>query len=80
MLAEENHTVWTIFQHLVTQARVAGMGGVTGFDYSALPVLFAAYDVPTCEWQFYMEKLLELSQIALRYWNTEKSKEPDSGI
>lgn len=64
-----NSVAWTIFQHLTTQAKVGGMGGVFGFDYSALPVLFTAYSVQECQWANYMEKIHVLSSIGVKHWN-----------
>ncbi len=53
---------------------MGGLGGFLGFDYSALPVLFAAYGVHESEYQIYMDKILILTTVASKYWNADTKK------
>lgn len=74
ILLLENETAWMIFEATTTQLRIAGMGGVLGFDYSSLPFLFATYGVPETEHLILLQKLNAMYQVALKIWN--KPKEP----
>jgi hypothetical protein len=75
VLDPENVLVWEMFNlHLASQARVGGMGGFLGFDYSVLPLLFQAYEIAPFEWSVYLEKIAILSRIAVKCWNTETKK------
>lgn len=50
------------------------MGGFVGFDYGALPVLFKAYGIADCEWPIYLDKILILTTVASKHWNSEVKK------
>jgi hypothetical protein len=68
VLEPENITAWTIFQTLMTQFRTAGLGGFVGFDYTVLPFLFKAHDVPESEQFLMLDKINLLSQLAHKYF------------
>lgn len=70
-LASANETAWEIFRHMLTQARVAGMGGVTGFDYSCLSVLFESFEVDLNERPIMLEKLQILGSVAVEMFNKD---------
>jgi hypothetical protein len=53
---------------------MGGMGGVTGFDYSALPFLFEVHGVDKSEWAEYLDKICVLSEVALKYFNKRDDK------
>lgn len=68
-LDPRNAWIWECFLALASQANVGGMGGVVGFNYAALPVIFAAKGIPFALWGYFVEKLEVITPIALRYWN-----------
>ena len=47
------------------------MGGFVGLDFSSLSTLFEAWGVPVCERRFVIEKLVIVSSIAVKYWNSD---------
>jgi hypothetical protein len=57
---------------LATQSRSAGMGGFTGFDYSALPFILEAKDIPRSMWPTVLRAIELITPIALNYWNPKE--------
>ncbi len=72
ILMPENEIVWGIVMHLMSQARVGGMGGFVGFDYGALPMLLEAYDIPKNHWQFLLDDIRMVGEIASKFFNAKK--------
>lgn len=66
--------VWDLFSDVASQARMAGLGGVVGFDYAALPFLFHVHQIPETDWWITLRKLQVVFAVALKYWN----KKPDA--
>ena len=73
-LMAENVQAWEVFVVLATQLRVAGMGTITGIDLSAFEVVCNAKDVPQYERSDVMDKVLEISRIACKFWNEAKEE------
>lgn len=78
MLDAGNLVEWELFEETATHVRTAGMGGIVGFDYSALPMFLKAYDVPESEWWIVLKKLGLIYSIAVRLWNEQSNKKPPS--
>jgi hypothetical protein len=69
LLDPRNEWLWDVYNSLVTQSRVAGLGGFSGFDYSALPFILKAKGVPESLWAQVLETIEMLTPLALKYWN-----------
>lgn len=61
-----------MFQILQSQARVAGMGGVLGVDFTAIEVVLRMYDVPEEDHFVYFSQLVEVFNVASSIWNRPK--------
>lgn len=70
-LMAENQIAWELFEDTTQQLRVGGMGGIFGFEFSALPVLFTIHQIPEEDWFVMFKKLNTVYSIALRIWNVK---------
>ncbi len=75
-LLPTNEDVWAIFLELTSQARVGGFGGVFGFEYTALPIVFQLHCVPEEYWHEYYIKLHRTWVVAMKHWNKKEEKKP----
>lgn len=50
------------------------MGGVVGFDISALSFLLKMHQIPESRWQFEFEKVMAYSQVAVKHWNKDEDE------
>lgn len=69
VIMPENREAIELFWHCSTQWRV-GVGGATGLDYSALPVVMAFADVANQQACFEKIRILESEQ--LKIWHANK--------
>lgn len=74
ILEEGNVEIWKVFEILHTQARIAGLGSFVSFDYGPLSMIFKAMSIPESEWIFALEKLNAITNVALKYWTSEKKE------
>ena len=72
ILLLDNYEVWTIFELLLGQPRMGGMGGFAGIDFSALKLIFEAFDIPRETWASYIIRLHRCSQVAVKLLNQKK--------
>lgn len=73
-----NLAAWEIFEDTTQQLRIGGMGGVFGFEFSALPLLFSIHSLPEDEWYVTLKKLTVIYSVALKIWNTPPPKQTTS--
>jgi Phage related hypothetical protein (DUF1799) len=74
VLASANHVAWEVFQEMSSQARVAGLGGVIGFDYQSLPFVFGIHQIGSEHWYETYLKLLRVWAVAMKHWNKKEEK------
>jgi|SRR5688572_9564802 len=72
LLEPRNEWVWAVFMKMYSQARIAGMGGFIGFDYSALQFVLKVEEVPEELWSYITDKLELIAEIAKKYWNKKE--------
>lgn len=72
LLDARNEWLWDVFNSIATQSRSAGMGGFTGFDYTALPFILEAKEVPKCMWSMVLRNIELLTPIALKHWGAKQ--------
>jgi hypothetical protein len=70
----ENVVAWEIFEDTTQQLRIGAMGGVFGFDFAALPVLFDLHSVPEEARFITLKKLNAIYAVALKHWNKSDKK------
>ncbi len=71
-LMPENEQAWEVFLLLASQLRVAGMGVVIGIDLAPFEVVCNAKQIPMDEREDILDKVVEASRLALKYWNQPK--------
>jgi len=72
VLFHANQLVWEMFQVLQSQARVAGMGGILGVDFTAIDFVFRMYEVPAEDEFIYFTQIVEVFNVATSIWNRPK--------
>ena len=78
-LFPENRDAWDVFLRMTTQARVAGMGGVVGFDYTPLPFVFRMVGVGRDDWAETFEKVRALEAFWVTRINSSLKKDKKTG-
>ena len=63
ILESANYPVWELFQDISSQARIAGLGGFVGYDYSGLETLLRIHHFPEEDWFLVLDKLRAITSV-----------------
>lgn len=74
-LHPENEIIWEVFSYIRSQVLTSGMGGFAGFDFSLVPTVLTALQVPLYQWVDVLDGLNSINLVAQRVMREEEASD-----